>query len=332
MIVLVTFLVLVSFDLVIAIGMTPPSLFGFIFLFSITILLCIPLYFAWEFSYFREKKFLDIKQSIQKYTDDCNELNTHIEELKHSYIDIHYTDYGTAIYTDNSLFNFKRSELKKYKKESNIYDCSLTVCKNAQQQPFKYICKYFNIQANEQTLANFEKVFNDFSAADQGRNLLVLKKKEILSTVSYQIPFFIRHFRREKLAKKLGFNDIDLTDVHYPSFCFRYISAGGNSSMKCEIIFDLRNLEKFISYLSEKVKFKNSVAGQRALMTSQLREYIKKRDNYTCKYCGVSTQNEPHLLLEIDHIIPLSKNGLTTEDNLQTLCWKCNRTKGSKIQ
>ncbi|MBQ8378528.1 MAG: hypothetical protein IJX42_05300, partial [Oscillospiraceae bacterium] len=95
MIVLVTFLVLVSFDLVIAIGMTPPSLFGFIFLFSITILLCIPLYFAWEFSYFREKKFLDIKQSIQKYTDDCNELNTHIEELKHSYIDIHYTDYGT---------------------------------------------------------------------------------------------------------------------------------------------------------------------------------------------------------------------------------------------
>ncbi|MBQ8379126.1 MAG: HNH endonuclease [Oscillospiraceae bacterium] len=102
--------------------------------------------------------------------------------------------------------------------------------------------------------------------------------------------------------------------------------------MKCEIIFDLRNLEKFISYLSEKVKFKNSVAGQRALMTSQLREYIKKRDNYTCKYCGVSTQNEPHLLLEIDHIIPLSKNGLTTEDNLQTLCWKCNRTKGSKIQ
>ncbi|MBQ8379127.1 MAG: hypothetical protein IJX42_08365, partial [Oscillospiraceae bacterium] len=127
------------------------------------------------------------------------------------------------------LFNFKRSELKKYKKESNIYDCSLTVCKNAQQQPFKYICKYFNIQANEQTLANFEKVFNDFSAADQGRNLLVLKKKEILSTVSYQIPFFIRHFRREKLAKKLGFNDIDLTDVHYPSFCFRYISEGGNS-------------------------------------------------------------------------------------------------------
>ena len=37
------------------------------------------------------------------------------------------------------------------------------------------------------------------------------------------------------------------------------------------------------------------------------------------------------MLLEIDHIIPLSKGGQTTENNLQTLCWKCNRNKGSKI-
>ncbi len=48
--------------------------------------------------------------------------------------------------------------------------------------------------------------------------------------------------------------------------------------------------------------------------------------------CGVSTINqEKNLLLEIDHIIPLSKGGITTEKNLQTLCWKCNRAKGAKI-
>ena len=34
---------------------------------------------------------------------------------------------------------------------------------------------------------------------------------------------------------------------------------------------------------------------------------------------------------EIDHIIPVSKGGLTTEDNLQTLCWRCNRSKGNKM-
>lgn len=66
-------------------------------------------------------------------------------------------------------------------------------------------------------------------------------------------------------------------------------------------------------------------------MTSSLREKIKKRDKYTCKYCGVSVKQEPNLLLEIDHIIPLSKGGITSEDNLQTLCWRCNRRKSNKI-
>lgn len=66
-------------------------------------------------------------------------------------------------------------------------------------------------------------------------------------------------------------------------------------------------------------------------MTSQLREKIKIRDNYTCQICGLSTEQEPNLLLEIDHIIPISKNGITIESNLQTLCWRCNRKKGGKL-
>ncbi len=66
-------------------------------------------------------------------------------------------------------------------------------------------------------------------------------------------------------------------------------------------------------------------------MTSWLRDKIKKRDCFTCKICGISTNDEKNLLLEIDHIIPLSKGGITSEENLQTLCWRCNRSKGSKV-
>src|SRR5690349_20802821 len=65
-------------------------------------------------------------------------------------------------------------------------------------------------------------------------------------------------------------------------------------------------------------------------MTSGLRNSIKARDNHTCRYCSVSLAAEPHLLLEVDHIIPVSKGGLSTPDNLQTLCWRCNRTKSNK--
>ncbi|MCG4734929.1 HNH endonuclease [Casaltella massiliensis] len=30
-------------------------------------------------------------------------------------------------------------------------------------------------------------------------------------------------------------------------------------------------------------------------------------------------------------MLPISKGGLSTEENLQTLCWKCNRRKGAKV-
>jgi 5-methylcytosine-specific restriction endonuclease McrA len=65
-------------------------------------------------------------------------------------------------------------------------------------------------------------------------------------------------------------------------------------------------------------------------MTAAFRNYIKVRDEFTCRICGISTNAEPNLLLEIDHIKPVSKGGLSTETNLQTLCWRCNRTKSNK--
>ena len=129
----------------------------------------------------------------------------------------------------------------------------------------------------------------------------------------------------------MGFNDIDLSDVHFPIYTFQYISPGGNSSIKFDLKLDIDNMTKLVNYINGLIKFKNSVQGQRSLMTPTLRESIKKRDNYTCKLCGLSTHTERNLLLEIDHILPLSKGGITSEFNLQTLCWRCNRTKGSKI-
>ena len=136
----------------------------------------------------------------------------------------------------------------------------------------------------------------------------------------------------KRFKKKLGFYDVALNDSYFPSFTFQYVSPGGNASLKCEIKMDIDNLNRFILYLSETIKFRNSVAGQRALMTSSFRKKILERDGYKCQKCGTSIDQEPHLLLEVDHIIPLSKGGTTEERNLQTLCWKCNRSKGTKIE
>ncbi|WP_338097835.1 HNH endonuclease [Methanolapillus ohkumae] len=72
-----------------------------------------------------------------------------------------------------------------------------------------------------------------------------------------------------------------------------------------------------------------SVAYQRLLMTDSLRYDILKRDNYRCRICGKSSNDG--VLLEVDHITPVSKGGKTVEHNLQTLCRQCNQGKSAKM-
>ncbi|MDR1264474.1 MAG: HNH endonuclease [Propionibacteriaceae bacterium] len=119
--------------------------------------------------------------------------------------------------------------------------------------------------------------------------------------------------------------------VPYPKYKFQYTSAGGNSSQESVIRLDTPTLNALSVTLADKIRWAKSAAGQRALMTAWLRNAIKERDRYACRRCGVSLAAEPHLLLEVDHIVPVSKGGLSTPENLQTLCWRCNRSKGAKI-
>lgn len=295
------------------------------------IVLAIMTFKIYEYFYYKSEKFEAIKNNFQDYVKNCNDLNDHIEELKQTYTDIKKINYGIAKLDDSSRYNFKRVHQVNSIKSDFIYECSATVCKNAENQPFKYLCKYFSINADESTLEDFENVLNNFSAAEEGKILLKNELDEIKNSMKNDIPLLISSFSMEKFMSKLGFHEVDFKTVYFPVYSFRYVSPGGNKSTSCDIRLDIQNLNNFIEYLSELVKFKKSAAGQRALMTSKLREFIKQRDQYTCQNCGLSTSDEANLLLEIDHVIPIAKGGISTEDNLQTLCWKCNRTKGAKI-
>jgi hypothetical protein len=288
-------------------------------------------YQIYAFVYFGGQKFLNVKNSVAEYTKNCNELNDHIEELKSTYSYVRSINYGESLLQDTSRYNMKRKKWQEGGKSSWVHNCSSAIVKSANNQPFKYLCKYFDIKSDEEQLSKFEEVMNNFSAAEQGKSLLKSERDRIVFGIDKDIPILISVFSGKRLIRELGFNDVDLSDLYFPVYIFQYVSAGGNSSSKCVIKLDVRNLEGLIAYLSTLVKFRNSIAGQRALMTSSLRERIKIRDGFACKICGLSSATEKNLLLEIDHVIPLSKGGITSEENLQTLCWKCNRSKGAKI-
>ena len=55
------------------------------------------------------------------------------------------------------------------------------------------------------------------------------------------------------------------------------------------------------------------------------RKNIYMRDKYTCQYCGIKF---PPNELNIDHVIPRSRGGKSTWDNVVCSCHDCNRRKG----
>jgi len=59
--------------------------------------------------------------------------------------------------------------------------------------------------------------------------------------------------------------------------------------------------------------------------TFPTRSLIYKRDDYECQYCGSKKD------LTIDHIIPRSRGGKDTWENLVACCYKCNTKKGDSL-
>lgn len=100
---------------------------------------------------------------------------------------------------------------------------------------------------------------------------------------------------------------------------------------------EIVNLKNSIYKKSEKGKISNQLAKYRRRMikknlksfTIQEWKLLLERAKNKCCICGVkfNKNNKPTK----DHIIPLSKGGQNTIDNIQPLCYKCNLKKSNKI-
>jgi 5-methylcytosine-specific restriction endonuclease McrA len=56
------------------------------------------------------------------------------------------------------------------------------------------------------------------------------------------------------------------------------------------------------------------------------RRAVFARDRWTCQYCGHERGN-----LTVDHVVPRSKGGTSTWENIVTCCAPCNRRKGDRL-
>ncbi len=55
--------------------------------------------------------------------------------------------------------------------------------------------------------------------------------------------------------------------------------------------------------------------------------HIFQRDSHMCQYCGTT---QPPQSLTLDHILPQSRGGKSSWENLVTCCKKCNCNKGDR--
>jgi hypothetical protein len=62
-----------------------------------------------------------------------------------------------------------------------------------------------------------------------------------------------------------------------------------------------------------------------------LRQAIAEESQFLCGYCQTA-QKIVGLPLVIDHIVPVTKGGLTVRDNLWLACRRCNEFKGAKTE
>lgn len=57
------------------------------------------------------------------------------------------------------------------------------------------------------------------------------------------------------------------------------------------------------------------------------RQNIFERDNHRCQYCGETLDRRE---LNLDHVTPRDRGGLTTWDNMVCSCIRCNTRKGNR--
>lgn len=280
--------------------------------------------------YYDSPAFLKIKETCEVLMNTQREFNEYITEKVDSISRL----FGTRVIRNETIHEDEYQYIRPYKKTITPFtaEVSATVFASAENSPIEYIIKNFYPNKNlyPEQIQKLQLLVEELATLKEAKHIIDNYKKEYQQYIS-DVPDFVMMEDEAGFYSRLGFANIDEGALTV-EYTFSYTSSGGMAQRKFTVPMTEETIVELIEALENKLTLSAFTKEQRALMTNRLREAIKKRDNFTCCSCGNSIYKEPNLLLEIDHIVPVSKGGCTVEENLQTLCWKCNRAKSNKIQ
>ena len=278
--------------------------------------------------YYESADFLKIKETCEALMSTQREFNEYIKDKVKSISKL----FGTRVMRNETINKDEYNYIRPYKKTVTPFtaEVSAAVFASAENNPLDYIVKYFypNKKLYPEQIEKLYRLVEELETLKDAKQIIENYKIEYQQYLK-DVPDYIMENDEAGFYSRLGFAIID-ESVLTVEYKFSYTSGGGMAQRSFTVPMTEETIAELIKVLESKLTASAFAKEQRTLMTKKLRESILKRDHYTCCNCGNSIYNEPNLLLEIDHIIPVAKGGRTV-DNLQTLCWKCNRTKSDKI-
>ena len=114
---------------------------------------------------------------------------------------------------------------------------------------------------------------------------------------------------------------VNISDEDKAAYIINYILNNTHRFANSNSIISF--FESALDYHHDSEKYKGVV-----MVGVSARFDIFKRDGFRCLICGRATKDG--ITLEVDHIIPRSFGGGNEPDNLQTLCFDCNRGRSNK--
>lgn len=279
--------------------------------------------------YYESSGFLRVKESCEVLMSSQREFNEYINEKVQSISQF----FGSRVVRDETIHDDEYNYIRPYKKTITPFtaEVSAAVFASAENNPLEYIVKYFypSKRLYPKQIRKLYRLVEELETLRDAKQIIENYKAEYQQYLG-DVPRFVMENDEAGFYSRLGFATID-ESVLTVEYKFSYTSGGGMAQRSFTVPMTEETIAELIKVLESKLTATAFAKEQRTLMTKKLREFIKSRDNFTCCNCGNSVYIEPNLLLEIDHIIPVAKGGRTVEDNLQTLCWKCNRAKSDKM-
>ncbi len=165
--------------------------------------------------------------------------------------------------------------------------------------PYGDFMEFFPIFSNDHPAPDIEEIKNNHEKCISNIINGKLESEDDVWEEVYRL-FFTKPFKWEYLSQ---FNPDDITCKLWGHVCPVFIAQ--------DTYTETKEVRKQGRYIPRNVMFK-----------------VINRDNQICQLCKKNVLFDE---VEFDHIIPVSKGGPSSVDNIRLLCRKCNREKSNSL-